>query len=66
MTDGTEVAASLELYDRDVELGILERADAGKLPSVVISMAADTASVSRALAAGAHGYLAKDAAAGKL
>lgn len=41
VTDGTEVAASLELYDRDVELGILERADAGKLPSVVISMAAD-------------------------
>ncbi len=30
---------------------------------IVISMAADTASVSRALAAGAHGYLAKDAAA---
>jgi len=40
VTDGTEVAAALELYDRDVQLGILERAEAAKLPSAVISMAA--------------------------
>lgn len=38
ITDGTERAASLDLYDRDVELGILERQPAAKLPASVITM----------------------------
>jgi len=38
VTDGTEVASSLTLYDRDVELGVLERSPPAKLASAVIVM----------------------------
>lgn len=38
VTDGSEVAAAVDLYDRDVELGLLERSGAAKLPSAVISI----------------------------
>lgn len=38
ITDGTEVAASLVLYDRDVELGVLERTPAAKVAGTPIKV----------------------------
>lgn len=42
VTDGSEVAASMPLFDRDVQTSILERAPASKLPTEVITMAAQS------------------------
>ncbi len=40
VTDGTEVAANLDLYDRNVELGVLERDPNTKLPAQTVSLVA--------------------------
>lgn len=40
VTDGTEVAANLALYDRNVELGILERDPNTKLPAQTVTLVA--------------------------
>jgi hypothetical protein len=40
VTDGSEVKASINLYNRDVDRGILERAEAVKAPTVVLELTA--------------------------